>query len=118
MQERRRVARSRTYLGGHIAFNNRYSACDCLVRDLSQHGARIVFAHPMALADEFDLTILQKGVSRRTQVIWRLKLEWGVEFMAAQASSVLSIETAREIRRLQAERQRLARRVAELSEPQ
>jgi hypothetical protein len=117
MHERRKVPRSRTYLGGHIAFNDRYSVCDCLVRDLSPNGARVVVSHPMPIPSEFDLTVLQRGDSRRARLIWGRGLECGVEFLAARDSAVTSIETAREIRRLQAERETLARRVAELSEP-
>jgi hypothetical protein len=75
MHERRRIQRSRTYLGGHIAFNNRYSACECLVSDLSPNGAGIAFSHPMPLPSEFDLTVLQRGDSRRARVTWRRELD-------------------------------------------
>ncbi|MFI4996696.1 MAG: hypothetical protein ACHQAQ_13055 [Hyphomicrobiales bacterium] len=71
----------------------------------------------MPLPSEFDLTVLQRGDSRQARVIWRRELDWGVEFLAPQDCAVMSIETARQIRRLQAERERLTKRVAELSEP-
>jgi hypothetical protein len=71
----------------------------------------------MLLPTEFELTILQRGHSRRAGVVWRQEHDWGVEFLAHAAGAITSIETARQIRRLQAEREALARRIAELSEP-
>jgi hypothetical protein len=64
MQERREYQRQRTLLGGRIAFNNRYSALDCLVRNMSQNGAMLVFEDSVMVPNEFDLMIPQKGESR------------------------------------------------------
>jgi PilZ domain len=116
MQERRNVHRGRTYLRGRVAFNNRCSTIDCLVRNLSQNGAKLVFSHPATIPGEFDLMIQQKGNSRRARIVWRQEVEAGVAFLASHAEAVVSIETARRIRRLEEERDSLARRVAELSE--
>lgn len=117
MQERRKVHRGRTYLGSQIAFNNRCSTIDCLVRNLSQDGAKIVFSSPATIPSEFDLTIRQKGHSRRARIVWRQEMEAGVVFLPSNAASIVSIENARQIRRLEADREALARRVAQLSEP-
>lgn len=117
MQERRKAQRGRTYLGGVVAFNNRCSTLDCLVRNMSQDGAKIEFAGPATIPDEFDITIHQKGHSRRARVTWRRETEAGITFLLSEAGSVVSIETARQIRKLEADRETLARRVAHLSEP-
>jgi hypothetical protein len=117
MQERRKVHRDRTYLGGQIAFDNRCCAADCLVRNLSQDGAKIVFSASATMPDEFDFIIHQKGDSRRARFVWRQETEAGVAFLSAVAHTVVSMETARRIKRLEAEREALGRRVAQLSEP-
>jgi PilZ domain len=117
MQERRKIQRGRTYLGSRVAFNNRCSTIDCLVRNMSQDGAKIVFSSPLTIPSEFDLMIHQKGHSRRARVVWRREMEAGVEFLAAHAATVVSIETARQIRKIESDRDALARRVAQLSEP-
>lgn len=117
MEERRNAHRGRTYLGGRVSFNNRCSTADCLVRNLSPNGAKIVFASPATIPSEFDLTIARKGDSRRTRIVWRGELEAGVMFLPSNAASVIPIRAARRITRLEAERETLARRVAQLSEP-
>jgi hypothetical protein len=117
MQERRKGHRGRTYLGGQVAFNNRGSTIDCLVRNLSQDGAKIVFSSPATIPSEFDLMIRQKGHSRRARIAWRSEIEAGVAFVSSDTASIVSIETVRLARKLEADRDALARRVAQLSEP-
>jgi hypothetical protein len=118
MQERREFQRRRTLLGGRIAFNNRYSTLDCLVRNMSQNGAMVVFEDSVVVPNEFDLIIPQKGESRRARIVWRWENETGIAFpQAAGAQGVISIETARRIKALEAERAALQARVVALSAP-
>jgi hypothetical protein len=117
MLDRRKLHRGRTYLGGRIAFNNRSSTFDCLVRNLSQDGARIVFSDAAILPGEFDFTIHRKGESRRARIVWRDETQAGILFLHANDEKIVSIETAQRIRKLEADRNALARRVAQLSEP-
>ena len=49
MEERRRYQRLRTYLGARAVFNRRASTVDCLIRNLSEDGARIDFAEGVAI---------------------------------------------------------------------
>lgn len=117
MEDRRKTFRGRTYLGGQIAFNDRCSTADCLVRNLTPEGAKIVFSAPPTIPAEFDLAIPRKGDSRRSRIVWRGEMEAGVVFLPSDAVAVVPLGTARKIRRLEAEREDLARRVAQLSEP-
>lgn len=117
VEERRKTIRARTYLGGRITFDKPSSIDDCLVRNLSQDGAKIVFSGSTMTPNEFDLTIPEKGGVRRARIVWRRAMEAGVTFLSSDTGSVVSRETARRIRRLEAERATLARRVAQLSEP-
>jgi hypothetical protein len=117
MQERREFKRGRTYLGGRLAFNKQYCTIDCLVRNMSQNGAKLVFESTALLPGEFDLLLPQKGETRRARVIWRRQDEAGVSFpQAAARQGVVSIETARRIKKLETDRAALQARVAELTE--
>lgn len=80
MPERRRDLRRRSYLGGQIAFKDRFSTLNCLVRNLSDGGAKLSFAHPPLIPSEFDLKIVKKGDFRRVQIVWQADLETGVTF--------------------------------------
>ena len=117
MLDRRKLHRDRTYLGGRIAFNNRCSTFDCLVRNLSQDGAKIAFSDSATVPSEFDVTIHRKGESRRARIVWRDETQAGIRFLHTDDQRIVSIETALRIRKLEAERNALARRVAQLSEP-
>ena len=116
MQERREFKRGRTYLGGRLAFNNQYCTIDCLVRNMSQNGAKLVFEGTILLPGEFELVLPQKGESRRARIVWREQDEAGVTFLQAGGQSVVSIESMRRIRKLEADRAALQTRVAELTQ--
>jgi hypothetical protein len=115
MRERREFKRGRTYLGGRLAFNNQYCSIDCLVRNMSRNGAKLVFEGSVLLPGEFDLTLPQKGESRRARVVWRRQDEAGITFLQPGGEGVVPIGMARRIKRLEADRTALKARVAELT---
>jgi hypothetical protein len=84
--ERRRVSRQKSFLRGMIYFNNRRNAVDCLIRDISPYGARLIFSDAVTTPDVFELYIPQKEQTLRIHVIWRHGQEVGVAF--AQAAEV------------------------------
>lgn len=116
MLDRRREHRGRTYLGGQVAFNNRWCTVDCLVRNVSRSGAKLEFAEPVLVPGELDLIIPMKGDSRRVQVVWRRAKTLGVSFVDEDWGTVIPIDVARQIRKLKEERDMLARRVRDLSD--
>src|SRR3954470_8703170 len=87
--ERRRITRQKSFLRGSIHFNNRRSVVDCLIRDISPYGARLVFSDAVTTPDVLELYIPQKEQTLRVQVVWRLGQEVGVAFaQAAQMDPV------------------------------
>jgi hypothetical protein len=84
--ERRRTARQKSFLRGMIYFNNRRNAVDCLIRDISPYGARLIFSDSVTTPDVLELYIPQKEQTLRVHVIWRHGQEVGVAF--AQAAHV------------------------------
>jgi hypothetical protein len=86
MAERRISSRQKSFLRGCVYFNNRRSAFDCLIRDISSTGARLIFSGTVSVPDVVDLYIPQKEQTLSAQVQWRHGDEIGVAFAnAAQA---------------------------------
>ena len=116
MIDRRAEGRRRTYLGAQVVFNRRLNIYDCLVRDLSDTGAKLLFANPAMIPDGVEVTFNRGGESRRAEVMWRSKFAVGIRFASQQGASYISLEATRKIRRLETEQSALKARIAELSE--
>lgn len=79
--DRRRSKRARTFLDGRIILNNRNSVIDCTVRDLSETGAKITFAHTVQIPSEFELSIPRRGLVVRARVMWTKGKDLGITFI-------------------------------------
>ena len=103
--ERRRITRQKSFLRGMIHFNNNRNVVDCLIRDISTYGARLIFSDAVTTPDVFDLYIPQKEQTLRIHVIWRHGQEVGVAFaQAAQMDPVAeSGDLAERVARLEME---------------
>jgi uncharacterized protein YceH (UPF0502 family) len=80
MSERRTSTRQKSFLRGSIQFNNRRTVIDCLVRDISATGARLIFSDSVSVPDVVELYIPQKEQTLRAHVQWRRGDEVGVAF--------------------------------------
>ena len=80
MSERRRSTRQKSFLRGCVYFNKRRQAVDCLIRDISDVGARIIFSDTVSVPDRVDLYIPQKEQTLRAHVQWRHGDEIGLAF--------------------------------------
>ena len=114
MEERRETQRLRTYLAGQINFHERCSRLECLVRNMSLNGARLIFPRPPSMPDTFNVAIPQRNEIRRARLIWRNEKEAGIAFVDAETATVISLEATRRIQSLEAEHDALAKRVARL----
>ena len=88
-KERRSAARQKSFLQGRIFFNNRRNSLDCLVRDFSEHGARLVFSGSISTPDVVELYIPNKDESYRAEVEWRNGEEVGVGFGPEEGAPAL-----------------------------
>lgn len=77
----RREARRRVLKAGIIAFNNRFATLTCMVRDLSEHGARLRVDNPMMVPSHFELIIELDGFEVDCELVWRHDNEIGVRFL-------------------------------------
>jgi len=83
MAERRHATRKKSFLRGCVYFNKRGNAMECLIRDISDEGARIIFSGAVNLPDAVELYIPQKDETLRARVQWRHGDEAGLAFPAA-----------------------------------
>lgn len=116
MQDRRKSPRQRSYFGGQIAFNRRSSLMDCLVRNISGDGARLVFTQTAAVPQEFDLSLHRNERTYRARVVWRRADEAGVVFLEPRPQAApVSLDIVRRLRQCERERTLLQQRVEQLS---
>jgi hypothetical protein len=80
MIERRALVRHKTFIKGRIYFNNRLSSVDCIVRDMTEKGARLQVPESVALPDAFDLYLPNKDEHFRAQAQWRKGDQIGVSW--------------------------------------
>ena len=79
-RERRSTKRSRTLKGAKIIIGSS-SVIDCIVRNLTNTGARIRIQNTVNLPEVFDLT-LDGGYSFRScRIKWRSITETGLQFI-------------------------------------
>jgi hypothetical protein len=115
MRDRRKTARTLSYLGGQIAFNQRSSVMDCLVRNFSPEGAKLVFSNTVTVPQEFDLSIPKQDRTVRVRMVWRRADEAGVAICGAQSRPApVPLDLARRLKACEAERAALERRVEQL----
>ncbi|WP_457093561.1 PilZ domain-containing protein [Microvirga sp. P5_D2] len=81
MDERRSAKRWRTILAGRIIFVGQSQPMECVVRDLSDTGARLYFADPSLLPSEFELEIPSRDLKVRSRLMWSQGANHGVMFM-------------------------------------
>lgn len=81
-QDKRRAPRKRVLKGATIAFNNRSSTLSCMVRDISETGARLRISQGQAVPARFDLLIEVDGLEAPCTVAWRRGEDIGVTFDA------------------------------------
>ncbi len=77
---RRAEQRIRTALKGQIVINDRFSTVDCIVRDLSESGARLQFPEGYLPPREFEFEVPKKNLSVFARKIWSSGHLHGVVF--------------------------------------
>jgi hypothetical protein len=87
MTEKRRVPRQKSFLRGFVYFGGSQSPVDCLVRDISDSGARLKFLGPQKITEITELHIPIKGQTFRSKVRWQAGNEIGIAFDTATANA-------------------------------
>lgn len=99
--DRRLAPRLKTLLTGILVFDENNTTMDCLVRNLSAYGAKIVLADAFRLPDEFKLKVPHHDQTHRAKVIWRRGDDAGLALSDAEETARHEHHrmTAREIKR-------------------
>lgn len=79
--EHRAKNRVRSFLRAEIIHSNGNSRTECIVRDLSDTGARIEAPASVTVPEFFELHIPLKSIRQRSRMMWRAGLEMGVAFV-------------------------------------
>jgi hypothetical protein len=118
MPHRQKIAiRQRTFLKGTLFYDNRRASIECVIRDISDSGARLTFEHPVTVPDKVELFIPQKQQTLRANVQRRGPNEIGVAFeieRSAEPRRATDAEMQKRVEVMEAEIAALKRLVAKL----
>jgi hypothetical protein len=115
MLDRRQLPRNRVYYGGKVAFNDRNSTIDCVVRNFSMFGAKIEFENVVTVPDEIDFEIERKAISCTARLVWRSRDAAGLVFANVhEESGVVPLLWARKLRASERTNRRLQSRLDQI----
>src|SRR5665647_2542476 len=117
-EEPKIAIRQRTFLKGTLYYDKRRTSIECVVRDLSDSGARLTFDHPANVPDNVELHIPNKQQTLRARVQRREPNEIGIAFEIERSLEPRRASDAglqQRIETLEAEIKALKRLVAKLT---
>ena len=100
MSERRGSRRQKSFLRGFVYFDRLRGVIGCLVRDLSDEGARIILSQGVTIPDVFNLHIPQREQTLRAHVQWRRGDEIGLAFTEEETATATSRKESELIERV------------------
>lgn len=113
MQDRRQGIRDKVLLGGIAQFNERGATMDCVVRDISEHGACVELDETARLPASVNLKIPGKGRSFIADTIWRHAGRIGLAFRT-MVTDPPSDDLDERLRRSQIKQRELKKRIRDL----
>jgi hypothetical protein len=117
MLDRRQNARDKVMFGGVAEIGEHRAIRDCVVRNISESGARIEFSNDVNLPKQpMRLTIARKGRSFLAKVIWWRDNFVGVAFGEESRSELPVSDLAERLRRSEQKKLQLQRRIKALLE--
>lgn len=82
MGDKRSKGRHRVYKAGKIIFNEHRSVTDRVLKDISDMGAKLKLASPMALPKAFELRLVSEHRTIKVRRTWRPGDLVGVTFIS------------------------------------
>ena len=76
----RRSVRVRTFFGGKIVFNNGAYSYDCVVRDMSESGARLEIPDARMMPRRFYFLTSKAEIIYDSELVWRTRMMAGIKF--------------------------------------
>ena len=113
MDERRKNARDKVIYGAIASKDNKVK--ECVVRDISEQGARIEFKSGARLPkDEMSLAIARKGRSFLARIIWWRDNIVGVAFSDPPVESAKSVDIEERLRKSEKKKRELQKQIQKL----
>lgn len=114
MQDRRESVRDKVMYGGVAEIGERGTTHECIVRNISDHGATIEFNSDFQLPKEqLSLRIARKGRSFLARVVWWRDNFVGVAFRGESPAAPVS-DIEERLRKSEIKKRQLQRRIDEL----
>jgi hypothetical protein len=102
-QDLRRAARVRTFVGGRIVFHDGAYSYNCIVRDLSDSGARIEIPAARLIPRRFHFLTSREEAAYDAELVWRTQTMAGVKFRQRIDLSTCADPKLRYLKRVAAE---------------
>jgi hypothetical protein len=112
--DRRQSVRNKVLFGGVAAVDKTGSTMDCVVRNISEHGACVEFDSAAGLPDEVSLAIPRKGRSYLARMIWRQAGKVGLAFRNITTPGLPADDLDERLRRSEQKKLQLERRIKAL----
>jgi hypothetical protein len=114
MQDRRESVRNKVMYGGVAEIGERGTTRECIVRNISEHGATIEFDNDIQLPKEqLSLRVARKGRSFLAKVVWWRDNFVGVAFRGESPAEPVS-DLEERLRRSEIKKRQLQQRIDEL----
>jgi hypothetical protein len=84
-EDKRRWDRRRLFLRGFVRFPKNNTTVDCIVRDISERGARLRFKQAQPIPEAIELHIPSKGQIVQSKLAWVDNCEAGISFQSPVA---------------------------------
>ena len=78
---RRSEQRRRIFKGAVLRFDGGYGSRECVVRSMSDNGARLSFGDALAIPPRFEMRISDQVAFRPVEVCWRRGSDVGVRLL-------------------------------------
>jgi hypothetical protein len=115
MLDRRQSARDKVIYGGLAEVDESGATRECVVRNISDHGARVEFDSLVKLPKEkMSLTIARKGRSFLARVVWWRDNFVGIAFSSDRPYELPVSDIEERLRKSEKKKRQLQRRINEL----
>ena len=115
MLDRRQSARDKVIYGGVAEMTETGASRDCVVRNISEHGAHLEFTNEIGLPKtSLRLKIARKGQSFLARIIWWRDNFVGVAFNPEHSLELPGSDLAERLRRSEKKKRELQRRINQL----
>jgi len=115
MTDRRQSTRDKVIYGGVAEIAESGASRDCVVRNISEHGAHLEFTDEIGLPKtSLRLKIARKGRSVMARIIWLRDNFVGVAFNPEQSYELPGSDLAERLRKSEKKKRQLQRRINEL----